>query len=277
MAPSFRIMGIVNVTPDSFSDGGEWFDATRPSARACGSPRRAPTSSTSAASRPAPAPTPCRRRGAAPRHPGDRGPRRRGRADQRRHDRSSRSPRRARRRRDVRQRRLGVRHDPALAARRRHGRVCCLMHMLGEPRTMQDDPPTTTSSPTSRRSSTGASRSRSPRASPQERIASTPDRLRQDRRAQPRAAPPPGRDRRPRVPRAGRDVAQGVPRTARRPRRPARPRRRDRRDERAGVRARRDAREAALHVAKQLRLSSVSARPAQLTATKRCSDRASSD
>ena len=26
MAPSYRIMGILNVTPDSFSDGGEWFD-----------------------------------------------------------------------------------------------------------------------------------------------------------------------------------------------------------------------------------------------------------
>jgi dihydropteroate synthase len=26
VAPAFRIMGIVNVTPDSFSDGGEWFE-----------------------------------------------------------------------------------------------------------------------------------------------------------------------------------------------------------------------------------------------------------
>ena len=26
MPPAFRIMGIVNVTPDSFSDGGEWFE-----------------------------------------------------------------------------------------------------------------------------------------------------------------------------------------------------------------------------------------------------------
>ena len=26
MAPSYRIMGILNVTPDSFSDGGEWFE-----------------------------------------------------------------------------------------------------------------------------------------------------------------------------------------------------------------------------------------------------------
>jgi dihydropteroate synthase len=26
VAPTFRIMGIVNVTPDSFSDGGEWFE-----------------------------------------------------------------------------------------------------------------------------------------------------------------------------------------------------------------------------------------------------------
>src|SRR5919202_1355692 len=26
VAPAYRIMGIVNVTPDSFSDGGEWFE-----------------------------------------------------------------------------------------------------------------------------------------------------------------------------------------------------------------------------------------------------------
>jgi dihydropteroate synthase len=26
LAPAFEIMGVVNVTPDSFSDGGEWFD-----------------------------------------------------------------------------------------------------------------------------------------------------------------------------------------------------------------------------------------------------------
>jgi dihydropteroate synthase len=29
MSPSFRLMGIVNVTPDSFSDGGEFFDPAR--------------------------------------------------------------------------------------------------------------------------------------------------------------------------------------------------------------------------------------------------------
>ena len=26
MARPLRIMGVLNVTPDSFSDGGEWFD-----------------------------------------------------------------------------------------------------------------------------------------------------------------------------------------------------------------------------------------------------------
>jgi dihydropteroate synthase len=26
VAAAFRVMGIVNVTPDSFSDGGEWFE-----------------------------------------------------------------------------------------------------------------------------------------------------------------------------------------------------------------------------------------------------------
>jgi dihydropteroate synthase len=35
MSPPFRIMGIVNVTPDSFSDGGEFLDADAAVAHAC--------------------------------------------------------------------------------------------------------------------------------------------------------------------------------------------------------------------------------------------------
>ena len=52
-----RVMGIVNVTPDSFSDGGEHAAPPDAIAHGCGCSSRAPTSSTSAASRRAPAPT----------------------------------------------------------------------------------------------------------------------------------------------------------------------------------------------------------------------------
>ena len=47
-------MGVVNVTPDSFSDGGRYLDPARPSRTAASWSPRAPTSSTSAASRPGP-------------------------------------------------------------------------------------------------------------------------------------------------------------------------------------------------------------------------------
>ncbi len=52
------VMGIVNVTPDSFSDGGLFLDADAAVAHGRGWPRRGRTSSTWAASPPAPAPTP---------------------------------------------------------------------------------------------------------------------------------------------------------------------------------------------------------------------------
>ena len=48
------IMGIVNVTPDSFSDGGRYLAPDAAVAHALGSWRRAPIFSTSAASRPGP-------------------------------------------------------------------------------------------------------------------------------------------------------------------------------------------------------------------------------
>ena len=51
-------MGVVNVTPDSFSDGGEYFDAERAIAHGASSPPKAPTSSTSAANRLGPEPRP---------------------------------------------------------------------------------------------------------------------------------------------------------------------------------------------------------------------------
>src|SRR5919112_1330951 len=89
-------MGIVNVTPDSFSDGGEWFE--REAAIAHG--RRLVAEGAAIldiggeSTRPYAEPVPAAEELA--------------------------------------------RVVPALVAE--HGCDCCLMHMLGEPRTMQDDP-----------------------------------------------------------------------------------------------------------------------------------------
>ena len=63
------VMGVVNVTPDSFSDGGQWFGATPPSRTAWNWPPRARTSWTSAVSRPAPGRSDHRRGGTAPGRP----------------------------------------------------------------------------------------------------------------------------------------------------------------------------------------------------------------
>jgi hypothetical protein len=57
-----RIMGIVNVTPDSFSDGGEHADTDAAVAHALRWRRRARTCSTSAANRRGRAPAKCRSR-----------------------------------------------------------------------------------------------------------------------------------------------------------------------------------------------------------------------
>ena len=142
MAPPYRIMGIVNVTPDSFSDGGEWFE--REAAIAHG--RRLAEEGASIldvggeSTRPYSDPVPL-------------------------------DEERARvvpviealgatgAQLSVDTMKLEVardaiaagatfvndvtafRHDPALAALvAEHGCDCCLMHMLGDPRTMQVDP-----------------------------------------------------------------------------------------------------------------------------------------
>ena len=142
MAPPYRIMGIVNVTPDSFSDGGEWFE--REAAIAHG--RRLAEEGASIldvggeSTRPYADPVPL-------------------------------DEERARvvpviealgatgAQLSVDTMKLEVardaiaagatfvndvtafRHDPALAALvAEHGCDCCLMHMLGDPRTMQVDP-----------------------------------------------------------------------------------------------------------------------------------------
>ena len=171
-----RLMGVVNVTPDSFSDGGLYLDpeaaiahgrelvaagaeildvggeSTRPGAEEVGAEeelRRVDAGG---------------RRTCAARHESRSTPRRR------------RSPRR----RSTPGRTIvndvtALRGDPemaALCAERGADRV--LMHMPGDPRTMQDDPATTTSSPRSRRSSPSGSRRRSPPGSPRSGSGSIP-------------------------------------------------------------------------------------------------------
>ena len=162
-----QIMGIVNVTPDSFSDGGEFLDPERAIAHGRELAARAPTSSTSAARSPAPG-----RRPSAPT---------RSSAGSCRWSRPWRPT--GRRSRSTPPRPLvaeaaldagatmvndvtALRAEPELAG------LCAerdcevvLMHMLGDPRTMQENPATTTSSTTSRHSSPSGSSSRPPRAS----------------------------------------------------------------------------------------------------------------
>ena len=86
---------------------------------------------------------------------------------------------------------------------------------------------TTTSSARSPRSSSSALAFAMPRASRGAHPGRPRDRLRQDVDAQPRAAAPPGRDRRARLPGGHRHLAQVVPRRAHRARGPARARRGD--------------------------------------------------
>ena len=234
MAPSFRVMGIVNVTPDSFSDGGRWLeprgrDRPRPPAgrRGRGDPRRRrrvdpPRRGPRAAER-----------GAAPRRAGDRG-RSRGTGAQLSIDTMKLAVAAAALAagatlvndvtRAAPRPRAGRRSSPSAAA------TCCLMHMLGEPRTMQDDPRYDDVVAEVKAFLEERLAFAVAEGIAEERIAARPrHRLRQDRRAQPRAAAPPGRDRRARAARVRRrDVAQELPRAARRPRGPARPRRRRR-------------------------------------------------
>ena len=142
MAPPYRIMGIVNVTPDSFSDGGEWFEraAAIDHGRRLAEEGAAILDVGGESTRPYSDPVPL-------------------------------DEERARvvpviealgatgAQLSVDTMKLEVardaiaagatfvndvtafRHDPALAALvAEHGCDCCLMHMLGDPRTMQVDP-----------------------------------------------------------------------------------------------------------------------------------------
>ena len=139
-----RIMGILNVTPDSFSDGGEWFelDAAVDARRASWSPR-APTildvggESTRPRAEPVAVDEELRRVVPVVRRA-----------------RAAPACRSASTRRSSTVAEAAVdagatfvndvtafRHDPELAGLvAERGCDCCLMHMLGEPRTMQDDP-----------------------------------------------------------------------------------------------------------------------------------------
>ena len=168
-----RIMGILNVTPDSFSDGGRYLDAgRRRRARRSSWPAQGAAIVDVGGESTRPGAEPVGDGGGAPaRRPGDRGPRRRGRAPRR----SRSTPRRSAVARaaldagaSVRQRRHRV---PRRARRSRswsraRRRVLPRPTCRASPRTMQDD------AALRRRRRRGdrvprasASRSRSPRAS----------------------------------------------------------------------------------------------------------------
>src|SRR3954471_24768727 len=143
-AHPFRLMGVLNVTPDSFSDGGEWFDGDAALAHAsdliADGADILDVGGESARPRAAPGPEPEELRRVVPivealaaRHPGT----------QISVDTSKLAVARAALDagatyvNDV----TAFRADPGLAAlTAERGADCCLMHMLGEPRTMQDDP-----------------------------------------------------------------------------------------------------------------------------------------
>jgi dihydropteroate synthase len=140
--PPYRIMGVLNVTPDSFSDGGEWFDSGAAVERgrvlvAEGAdivdvggestrPRANPVAEAEELRRVVPAVEALGGLGAQisvdTMKPAVA---------------SAAIAAGATYVNDV----TAFRHDPAMARLvAEHGCDCCLMHMLGEPRTMQDDP-----------------------------------------------------------------------------------------------------------------------------------------
>ena len=142
MAAPFRIMGILNVTPDSFSDGGEWFaeDAAVDHARAMVAEGAALIDVGGESTRPGAATVPeaeeLRRVVPVIRRVAGLGA-------QVSVDTSKLAVAEAALHagatyvNDV----TAFRHDPELAGLvADRAADCCLMHMLGEPRTMQDDP-----------------------------------------------------------------------------------------------------------------------------------------
>ena len=140
--PRPSVMGIVNVTPDSFSDGGVNLDPAVAAANARGMVEdgAALVDVGGESTRPG-AERRLAGRGAAPRRSRARGDRRRA-AGLDRHVQGGGGPARALELgaifvNDV----TALRGDPELAGVvAESGAFLCLMHMLGEPRTMQDDP-----------------------------------------------------------------------------------------------------------------------------------------
>ncbi len=247
----YRLMGIVNVTPDSFSDGGASSSRARRSRTAASwSPRAREILDVGGEStRPGAEPVAAEEElarvlpvveglaaadcsGARPQISID-------------------TPRRRSRARRSRPARALVNDVSALRADREMaglvaeaGADCCLMHMLGEPRTMQREPryedvvdevKAFLEERLAFAVREGIAEERDP-ARPR-------DRLRQDDRAQPRAARAAGRARRARPPARDRHLPQELPRADRRCAPAAEPRRRraaggDDRHERARARAR---------------------------------------
>jgi len=142
VAPAFRIMGIVNVTPDSFSDGGEWFerDAAIAHARTLADEGAAILDVGGESTRPFADPVPADEelRRVLPVVEALAGPGVQVSVDTMKLE-VARAAIQAGATfvNDV----TAFRHEPAMAALvAEHGCDCCLMHMLGEPRTMQVDP-----------------------------------------------------------------------------------------------------------------------------------------
>ena len=190
--PGVAVMGIVNVTPDSFSDGGRFLDPDAAVAHGLALvDGRAPTSSTSAASPPGPAPSrstaprsgagSCRWSRRWPREPASRSA-----IDT---TKAVVADGRARGRRPHRERRLGRPLRPRSARRRRRSTApgYVAMHMQGEPRTMQDAPALRRRRARGRRLPRRARRRRARRRHRRRRARGrSRHRLRQDHRAQPR-------------------------------------------------------------------------------------------
>ena len=141
-AVPYEIMGVVNVTPDSFSDGGQFDDAAQAIAhgRRLAAEGAAILDVGGESTRPGAEPVPASSEELRARRARRRGPARR-RAGLDRHDEARVAEAAvdagATYVNDV----TAFRHDPDLAGLvADRGLDCCLMHMLGEPRTMQADP-----------------------------------------------------------------------------------------------------------------------------------------
>ena len=203
-------MGVLNVTPDSFSDGGAFL---RPAA-AVDHGRRLVAEGAALvdvggeSTRPGAAPV-RRRRGARARRAGARGAAGHPRLDRHVEGRGRAASARARRR--ARQRRHGAARRPRAWPRSSptHGAYVCLMHMQGEPRTMQvalsyDDVVAEVVAFLEERIAFAVGGGIA-----EERICLDPGhRLRQDAGSEPRARPPPRRLRRARPPGPRRALAE---------------------------------------------------------------------